>query len=753
MIRKLTYSILVLINFIAFDTDAQDLKYKDIYPLIESRNFSDAVPRLREFLQIEPDHPSANFQLALIYERRYKSYDPITQQRPALKNAENSKFHFLKAQMLIDEREIKKNGKKYYTNFAKMDERGKLVVEYQDVKNKIDSSYVGIDLFIRNTPGIYKNFTRCVQYHDKSTKRFAEINGKYTSLKSLYLLYDGELKRSMKQLKLEYDSCLYFFDKYLEATSIYPILDYKQSYEIRKINNYRLDGLMTKNDFLSEKIFFWDYKSWAIEVEKMIASDISELREQINLNEEKLNDNINILGRPSTALGKDIDLFEVDRELVLKLRNYDFNSLITPVLLYKNNKQNLLHNALTEFEMEDDTTLSITTENKLNYYSQMINISRAGDSLVNLASGLNKPESMLKHKDFIQRYYNGEQGFNNFLKREKSFVEDKVKEYSRQIQQTILDNITIEQDSGQFVKLKGVKIPFYVSRPDSVLIAENSIFTTHIINNLDSSYYLSGITRPKSDSNNVVVFISRVDKEKEVEWFKTVDVQIDTIGPDAHSSVGSMILTPEGCVLVINSVPLDSGEMINTIKLFDETGEEVVSNRIEEASYPRSLNYNEQSNSYLLTLKGTEIVEDIVTPEPLMIIRLDKTGEVVWKKQVNIAGNVEDMVDIKGGFLIVGNFCEINKDDGELVKLNGELGHTNTYVIKINWMGNILGKMLYQSDRPYYTRMIKKVNDDNINLLGYRGSFSNKDFVPTEGEEVVHIITNAGLETINSNHN
>ena len=135
IMKKLLYMVLLLVIATACDLAAQDLKYKDIYPLIESRNFSDAVPRVREFLLQEPDHPSANFQLAIIYERRYQGYDPITQYRPAMKNAENAKLLFLKAQMLIDEREIKRNGKKYYTNFAKLDNRGKLTVEYQDVKN------------------------------------------------------------------------------------------------------------------------------------------------------------------------------------------------------------------------------------------------------------------------------------------------------------------------------------------------------------------------------------------------------------------------------------------------------------------------------------------------------------------------------------------------------------------------------------------------------------------------------------------
>ena len=74
-------------------------------------------------------------------------------------------------------------------------------------------------------------------------------------------------------------------------------------------------------------------------------------------------------------------------------------------------------------------------------------------------------------------------------------------------------------------------------------------------------------------------------------------------------------------------------------------------------------------------------------------------------------------------------------------------------MLKIDWMGNMIGKKLFQSDRPFYTRKIVKVNDENINLLGYRGSFSTRKFTETEGEEIVHIITNAGLKTIKSNHN
>ena len=55
---------------------------------------------------------------------------------------------------------------------------------------------------------------------------------------------------------------------------------------------------MTKNDFLGEKILFWDYKTWVDEVEQMISQDISELRNQINLNEEKLDGNNGLLLSP-----------------------------------------------------------------------------------------------------------------------------------------------------------------------------------------------------------------------------------------------------------------------------------------------------------------------------------------------------------------------------------------------------------------------------------------------------------------------
>ncbi|MFC2124573.1 hypothetical protein ACFLU5_07155 [Bacteroidota bacterium] len=751
--KKLLYIVLFLIAAVAFDINAQELKYKDIYPLIESRDFSDAVPRLREFLQQEPDHPSANFQLALIYERRYKSYDLIMQHKPAMKNAENAKLLFLNAQMLIDDREIKKNGKKFYTNFARLDERGKLTVEYQNVKDKIDSAYVEIDQFIRNSPNIYHYFTKSVQFHDKVTKRFADINGRYTSLKSLYLLYDRDLKKSMQDLKEEYDSCLFYFNKYMEATAAYPIVDYNQTFEIRKINNYRLDGLMTKNDFLGEKIIFWDYKSWVDEVEQMITSDIAELRNQINLNEDKLDASIRILEKPSSAIGREIELKEVDRDLVLKLRNYDYNSMVTPLLLYKDSKQNLLYKALAEFELEEDTTQSITYENQLTYYSQMINLSREGDSLVNLVTVLNKPDNYAKHTDYFKTYYNGESGFNTFISREKSFVEDKVKEYAQQIQNTILENLNIEEDSSQFITHGKVKIPFYLTALDSITIPDNSIFTTHINYNQDSTYYLAGVTRPKSDSNNVVVFVSKVNKVRETEWFRTIDVEIDTIGPDSHNTVASMIVTSVGCILTINSMHMISGVMMNTIKVISETGDETFSKRIEEEFYPRSLSFNEQSNSYLITFKGTDIIEDIVMPEPLVVIRLDKDGEVLWRKQTMISGNVEDLINIKGGFLVVGNFSEISMDDGTTVSLNGELGQTNTYVLKIDWLGNMTEKKLFQSDRPFYTRKIIKVNDENINLLGYRGNFSTRPFGKTEGEEIVHIITNAGLYTINSNHN
>ena len=122
---------------------------------------------------------------------------------------------------------------------------------------------------------------KMVEQYDLASKNFVRINGDYNSLKDIYLLYDDELESQFDLVKNSYDSTLFYFKKYREATNDYPPFKLDQKLTFKEIKTFRLDGLVIQTDFLVDEIGLWEYNTWVEQVQKLIATEIKQLREDI----------------------------------------------------------------------------------------------------------------------------------------------------------------------------------------------------------------------------------------------------------------------------------------------------------------------------------------------------------------------------------------------------------------------------------------------------------------------------------------
>src|SRR6267154_3102692 len=225
------YFYLILVFLLSLTSTAQRLKYKELFPLMSSMSNNELKNSLKEFLNEELDHPNANFRLALVYEKNYKSGDGLINYEYVVANAQQAKLRFTKSKQLVDEREVNSNNEYYFPVFKMFDSKGKPDVPFAPVSKKISDGYDSADLFIKKMPAIYKSFTKSVNFYDKSVKLFADINSRFFSLDDLYLYYDADLDQQMESLKTSYDSAKFFLDQYLSLIKAYPIPHHKQQYE------------------------------------------------------------------------------------------------------------------------------------------------------------------------------------------------------------------------------------------------------------------------------------------------------------------------------------------------------------------------------------------------------------------------------------------------------------------------------------------------------------------------------------------
>ena len=117
--------VLLLVFFFSEKSQAQKLKYKNIYELLDSEQYGAALPDLTTFLHENPKHGSAMIYMGVVAQ----VYE---------KDCAKAKTFFGKALEIIDQKELDKN-KNYYGLWNRRNLRtGKYGVLLDDVRVDLD---------------------------------------------------------------------------------------------------------------------------------------------------------------------------------------------------------------------------------------------------------------------------------------------------------------------------------------------------------------------------------------------------------------------------------------------------------------------------------------------------------------------------------------------------------------------------------------------------------------------------------------
>lgn len=132
--KRIVFCLLLLLTGIA--TNAQKLKYKDIFDLLETKQYEVAEPLLKQYLEKEQDNPSAFLYMGIILmDKYYKT--PEAEIAKQIKNEAITSFE--QAKLKLNEREVSKN-EKYYSTYKRRNVRtGNMEVRLSDIVLDIDN--------------------------------------------------------------------------------------------------------------------------------------------------------------------------------------------------------------------------------------------------------------------------------------------------------------------------------------------------------------------------------------------------------------------------------------------------------------------------------------------------------------------------------------------------------------------------------------------------------------------------------------
>ena len=728
--------IIILLILIALPSQAQRVKYRDIFPIIWEAQEETALMMIKEFLVQEPEHANANYMLAGIYSYRYLSSDILTQHERALANADQSRLRIIKCRLLIDEREVRRNNEYY------MDEYG-IQMDWSEIDSTLTATSNSAEEFIEKAPPVYENFTQSVLHYDRTIKTYAEICSRYNSLDNLLMLYDAELEEDLNSLKESYDSTLYYFEQYKSLIAEYPI-GYNQEITVIPIERFRLQGLVDRVDFLNDEITVWDYSKWVDEVKEQVISTVADIRTKLEQNHKLVKEALD------ANYGTEAEFeSKVDKELVYNLEKLDFQSLPVALLNFKD--------YLTDLKLNEgkrryyDTALSLEATSKYIYYSEIINKVRKADTLLQAVQVRNTDEKRAKHAEFLENEYGGGDGLETFIQVQKDQNEKRFSDYILGMRNVIVDNSQTEvtQDSGTFVTFRRKRYPAWITGVPAEL-SSGELYTTHHKVNPDNSVYVGGVYAKDAEGSSQVSFIYKAQAGK-VLWLQEFEIPVDSLNSPTINTLGAMEPTKEGVLLLVNS--RNETRAINSLYYLDDAGSEKFVQTLEDISeFPRSIKYYESQNRFLLAFRGSEQQIDVADNQETKIVAFNTVGDYLWDTEVTYSGDIVDIIGVQDGYMLVGNFTAFTDRSGKAYSTS--TGNTGSLAIRFNARGNVVSENAIESGTGYYITHVVKASDSNINILGYEGNLSEYDnWGLRYGRDLVHIVLDGFTNVISSSLN
>lgn len=318
MYRKI--ATIVIFILMGEGVQAQNKTYsKEIFPLLETKNYATASPLLKEYLS-DPKHgeeASPLYQFGLIIEDRFFELDIVDDTLRMEATGDSAINYFNLAKNLIDEKELKKNGE-FWQAFNRRDLRtGEFGVKLSDVHLDIENQVEKIE----NRQKAVKDFHMEVK---KTRSRLASLKETYLALTMPFDDYNVMLIRADEETNAKLDQLVAdasFVEGQVEKINgLADDLDSEAfSTPLKKmpIEVFKEDGTVLP-PIVNGSFEMWDYGAWASEAKNEINTTVASFREAVKTYGEKLK-----AVKQSLKSGSRVDIPEVPEALVRQFDTYD----------------------------------------------------------------------------------------------------------------------------------------------------------------------------------------------------------------------------------------------------------------------------------------------------------------------------------------------------------------------------------------------------------------------------------------------
>ncbi|NJO92056.1 MAG: hypothetical protein HC831_26090 [Chloroflexia bacterium] len=518
---------------------------------------------------------------------------------------------------------------------------------------------------------------------------------------------------------------------YQTALKNYPIKEYNQKYKLLPIETYRLHGL-TGSDFLQNEIPIWNYGAWVKDVKKVLTSDISKIRKDIDAADDLLNKNTNLL-LTANEFKDDFELNGIDARLKFKIGKFDHKSLLLHLFNYKESKLGFLELTKKPLNNPNDSLSNYLAIQKARFYENLVNKKLACDSLnKNIVSNLNSYD-LNKYNEFFTNKYGGEAGLKNYSNNEAGLLNKQLEMSLNNYKYFLISGKRNNYDS---IEYKTQKLYLKKTTPDFENAQSGVYYTVDYVKS-GHDYYITGYTSIKGKSQ---AFVAKTSRLSDIKWIKIITTQDNSTG----SNIKEKGL---GCELLVNE--FNGSEFTNELYSFDDLGKQKDKIEFGLGGYPRYFSFDDINQQYLLILKGNKPNSISCLAEPLIFAKFgaDKK-ELVWQTTLNIKGQFVEIIKLNQEYYLFSNFTEYSTDSTKLASKAGATPlSTNLLINVIDEDGASVREKTVLNNGAFFAIDAIKLSNKSINVVGLKSELIDLNNAEEYGEkEFLYLLLNSNGE-------
>lgn len=327
MKTRATIVILISVLFVQ-QSVGQKIKYKDLFPTLEAKNWAEGGPSLWAFLA-DPkniDFPNANLQVGLMLEERFLKQDVVADTAALYSSGDSAILYLNKAKSLITEKELKKNDK-YYQSFFRRDLRtGEFGIKVSDVHLDIEKKVEVIEKRIADTRSLHGKINSIEDNHKKAKDNYEKLTKDYPNYSSLLLGADSDALNLLQEIKTSASAAQSDAADVKELARTLKTDKYQGEVVLKPVGEFGKDGLELAN-IHGGQIELWNYEEWAFDTNSEINGSVGLLKSMVMSYSTTVREKKKLIEN-----SQDTEVDTLSQELISLFDKYEPNSVVRKLL-------------------------------------------------------------------------------------------------------------------------------------------------------------------------------------------------------------------------------------------------------------------------------------------------------------------------------------------------------------------------------------------------------------------------------------